>query len=148
MSYVSFDPIDPVALLGDFSRSVDGVGAIVSFTGVVRSEGGVALLWLDHHPRLTEQQIAVVVDQAMTRFALAALTVVHRVGGVAPGEPIVFMAAAARHRRAAFDAVDHVMDRLKTDVPLWKRETGDGGTRWVEARREDHEDRARWEKQI
>lgn len=148
MSYLSSDPIDPVALFRDFSRSVDGAGAIVSFTGVVRGEGGVAELWLDHHPMLTEQGIAIVAEEARARFALDALDIVHRVGGVAPGEPIVFVAAAARHRRAAFDAVDHVMDRLKTDVPLWKRETGSGGTRWIEARAEDHHDRARWEEQI
>ena len=148
MSFLSPGSIDPIALLGEFSRSVDGVGAIVSFTGVVRGEGGVAELWLDHHPTLTEQSIAVVAEEAKTRFALEALVIVHRVGGVAPGEPIVFVAAAASHRRAAFDAVDHVMDRLKTDVPFWKRETGSGGTRWIEARAEDHHDRARWEKQV
>ena len=148
MSFISPVPIDPIALLGEFSRSVDGAGAIVSFTGVVRGEGGVALLWLDHHPTLTGQGIAAVAEETRTRFALEALAIVHRVGAVAPGEPIVFVVAAARHRRAAFDAVDHVMDRLKTDVPLWKRETGSGGTRWIEARAEDQHDRARWEEQI
>ena len=148
MSFVSPGPIDPIALLGEFSRSVDGAGAIVSFMGVVRGEGGVAELWLDHHPTLTEQEIALIAEETRTRFALDALAIVHRVGAVAPGEPIVFVAAAARHRRAAFDAVDHVLDRLKTDVPLWKRETGSGGTRWIEARAEDHRDRARWEEQI
>ena len=148
MSFLSPGPIDPIALLGDFSRSVDGVGAIVSFTGVVRGEGGVAELWLDHHPTLTEQSISFVAEEARKRFALQALVIVHRVGGVAPGEPIVFVAAAASHRREAFDAVDHVMDRLKTDVPFWKRETGSGGTRWIEARAVDHHDRARWEKQV
>jgi len=146
MSFLSPDPIDPVALLDVFTRAADGAGAIVSFTGVVRGEDGVELLWLDHHPHLTEQAIGEVAGEAKRRFALDALTVVHRIGSVAPGEPIVFVAAAARHRRAAFDAVDHVMDRLKTDVPLWKRETSADGTSWIEARPEDHHDRARWER--
>lgn len=147
MSFLSSDPIDPIALLDAFSRSVDGAGAIVSFTGVVRGEGGVTILWLDHHPRLTEQAIGALAEEASARFALDALAIVHRVDSVRPSEPIVFVAAAAKHRRAAFDAVDHVMDRLKTDVPLWKRESGERGTHWVEARPEDHSDRARWEEQ-
>ena len=147
MSFLSSDPIDPVALLDAFSRSLDGIGAIVSFTGVVRGEGGVTALWLDYHPQLTEQAIEATSEQASARFALDALAVVHRIGSVGPGEPIVFVAAAAKHRRAAFDAVDAVMDRLKTDVPFWKRETDAVGTRWIEARPEDHRDRARWEEQ-
>ena len=147
MRFLSSDPIDPIAFLDAFSQSVDGSGAIVSFTGVVRGEGGVTALWLDYHPQLTEQAIEALWEQARARFALDALTIVHRIGSVGSGEPIVFVAAAAKHRRAAFDAVDHVMDRLKTDVPFWKRETGADGTRWIEARPEDHQNRARWEKQ-
>ena len=147
MSFLSPDPIDPVALLDALTRAAGGAGAIVSFTGVVRGDDGVRELWLDHHPRLTEQAIGDVAGEAKQRFALDALTIVHRIGSVESGEPIVFVAAAARHRRAAFDAVDHVMDRLKTDVPLWKRETGADGSRWIEARPEDHHDRARWEEQ-
>jgi molybdopterin synthase catalytic subunit len=145
MSYLSLLPIDPAALLADFTRAAAGAGAIVSFTGVVRGEGGVETLWLDHHPRLTEQAFVLLYEQAMQRFDLDSLAIVHRAGNIPAGEPIVFVAAAARHRRSAFDAVDHVMDRLKTDVPLWKRETAAGGTRWIEARPEDHRDRARWE---
>ena len=147
MSFLSADPIDPIALLDAFSRAADGAGAIVSFTGVVRGEDGVRELWLDHHPRLTEQAISAIAEQAKPRFTLDDLTIVHRIGSVAPGEPIVFVVAAARHRRAAFDAVDHVLDCLKTDVPLWKRETRADGKRWIEARPEDHQNRARWEKQ-
>lgn len=145
MTYLSSTPIDPIALLAEFTQAADGAGAIISFTGVVRGEGGVDELWLDHHPTLTDQAIDAVADSSRGRFALESLTIVHRVGSLAPGEPIVFVAAAAKHRRAAFAAVDHVMDRLKTDVPLWKRERGAGGTRWIEARPEDHLDRARWE---
>ena len=146
MSYVSPDPIDPVALLENITRAATGAGAIVSFTGVMRGEGGVQKLWLDHHPRLTEQAIGEVEAEAKQRFELDALTILHRIGSVAPGEPIVFVAAASPHRRAAFDAVDYMMDRLKTDAPLWKRESSASGERWIEARSEDHADRARWER--
>jgi len=140
------DPIDPAALLDAFTGHADGVGAIASFTGLVRDDdGAVSELWLDHHPVLTERSIAEIAETARLRFQVSAVTITHRVGSVAAGEPIVFVAAASRHRRAAFDAVDYMMDRLKTDAPLWKREAGDGGTRWIEARGEDHADRARWE---
>ena len=148
MRFLSVDPIDPIALLDTFSRAADGAGAIVSFTGVVRGEEGVRELWLDHHPQMTEQAIGEISEHATCRFALTDLAIVHRIGSVAPSDPIVFVAAAATHRRAAFDAVDHVMDRLKTDVPLWKRETRGDGVRWIEARPGDHHDRARWEEQI
>lgn len=147
MNFLSADPIDPVALLDAFSRTADGAGAIVSFTGVVRGDSGLNELWLDYHPRLAEQALGNVSGEARQRFALDALAIVHRTGSLGLGEPIVFVAAAARHRRAAFDAVDYVMDRLKTDVPFWKRETGADGIRWIEARPADHHDRARWEKQ-
>lgn len=145
MSFLSAGPIDPAALLADFTRASAGAGAIVSFTGVVRGAGGVSELWLDHHPRLTEQGIGEVDADARRRFAVDRLAIIHRIGSVAPGEPIVFVAAAATHRRAAFEAVDYAMDRLKTDVPLWKRETRADGTRWIEARPEDLANRTRWE---
>lgn len=145
MRFLSADPIDPAALLDTFTRASTGAGAIVSFTGVVRGGDGVSELWLDHHPGLTEQGIGEVDADARRRFAVDDLSIVHRIGSVAPGEPIVFVAAAATHRRAAFEAVDYAMDRLKTDVPLWKRETRADGTRWIEARPEDQADRARWE---
>ena len=147
MSFLSAEPIDPAALLDALTRAADGAGAIVSFTGVVRGAEGVSELWLDHHPALTEASIAAIDAETRARFALDALLIVHRVGGVGAGEPVVFVAAAARHRRAAFEAVDQAMDRLKTDAIVWKRETGSEGTRWIEARPEDHADRARWEEQ-
>lgn len=145
MSFLSASPIDPLALLADFARGADGSGAIVSFTGMVRGEGEMRGLWLDHHPRLTEQSIAGIERDIRQGFALDDLLIVHRVGSVGPGEPVVFVAASARHRRAAFDAVDQAMDRLKTDAILWKRETAPDGARWIEPRPEDHSDRARWE---
>ena len=139
------EPFDPAAELAAFVERVPGAGAVVSFTGLVRSESGaVAGLELDHYPVLTEREIGRIADSARARFELAGLVVVHRFGALAPGEPIVFVAAAAAHRRAAFEAVDYVMDRLKTDAPFWKREHGSDGLRWIEASESDVKDRARW----
>ena len=142
------EPFDPSALLADFSARAGGAGAIASFTGLVRNEtdGATVLgLELDHHPRLAESALAEVGADAARRFGLVEIAIVHRHGALAPGEAIVFVAAAARHRRAAFDAVDYVMDRLKTDVPFWKREQRGDGAHWLEARDSDHADRRRWE---
>ena len=142
--------IDPAALLDAFTREAAGAGAgaIASFTGLVRSDdGAVSSLWLDHHPTLTVRAIDDIADAARARFDLLTVHITHRVGDVAPGAPIVFVAAAARHRRAAFEAVDYMMDRLKTDAPLWKREQRGDGAVWIEARAGDHADRARWEGQ-
>ena len=138
-------PIDPAALLAAFTDDVAGLGAIASFTGLVRGEDqAVSELWLDHHPVLTEQVIDEIAARAEARFD-ASVHITHRVGSVAAGEPIVFVAAAAKHRRAAFDAVDYMMDRLKTDAPFWKREARGDTAVWIEAREADHQDRARWE---
>ena len=138
------DPVDPAVLLAEFARAASGAGAIASFSGLVRADDGVTELWLDHHPRITPAAIEVLAAAARARFAICAVAIVHRVGSVAAGEPIVFVAAAASHRRAAFDAVDFVMDGLKTDVPLWKCERRPDGERWIEARTQDHSDAARW----
>jgi molybdopterin synthase catalytic subunit len=138
---------DPGAELAAFAGSVPGAGAIASFTGLVRPESdgaSVTLLHLDHYPALTARVVAAIGEDARARFGLGGLVIIHRHGAMAPGEPIVFVAAAAGHRRGAFEAVHYMMDRLKTEGPFWKREEGPGGARWVEARPEDVEDRARW----
>lgn len=148
MIVLQAEPFDPSALLADFSARAAGAGAIASFIGLVRDENdGEAVLGLelDHHPRLTEQALAGVEADALRRFELVEIAIVHRHGPLAPGEAIVFVAAAARHRRAAFSAVDYVMDRLKTDVPFWKRERREDGAHWLEARDGDRADRRRWE---
>ena len=142
------EPFDPSVLLAELSARASGAGALASFIGLVRNEtdGAPVLgLELDLHPRLTERALAEVEADAARRFGPVEIVIVHRHGALAPGEAIVFVAAAAAHRRAAFDAVDYVMDRLKTDVPFWKRERRDDGAHWLEARDSDHEDRRRWE---
>ena len=139
------DPIDPAALLAVFTRAAGGAGAVVSFSGIVRADGGVTELWLDHHEQLTRATIEEVAAKARERFEVIDLAIIHRVGSVLPGEPVVFVATASTHRRAAVDAVDFIMDRLKTIVPVWKCERRGADKRWVEARPQDHADAARWE---
>lgn len=129
-------------------QQAKGDGAIVSFTGVVRpsSKGGQSLyrLVLEHHPALTLRSLEEIAMDAAARFDVSHVHVVHRWGDVAAGEPIVFAGAAALHRRAAFEAADYLMDRLKTEAVFWKREVGVNGSEWIEPIDADHIDRARW----
>lgn len=138
----------PVKELAALIERAGGDGAIVSFTGIARarSKGGeaVELLTLEHHPSLTLQSLEYIAADAAARFEVSHVHVVHRCGEVAPGEPIVFAGAASVHRRAAFDATDYLMDRLKTEAVFWKRETGGSGSVWIEPTTDDYADRDRW----
>ena len=136
---------DPGPLLSGFCRGRAETGAVASFTGLARAEGGeTRILELEAYPGFTEAQIGAIAETARTRFDLQDLMIVHRIGQIAPGEPIVFVATAAAHRRAAFEACDYLMDYLKSRAPFWKKEHGPEGARWVEPRTQDHEDIARW----
>lgn len=141
-------PFDPAAEYGCFAQASDGDGAIASLTGLTRpaSKDGerVSGLFLDHHPRMTLASMEAIADEARRRFAITRLRIVHRCGAVAASEPIVFVAAASAHRRAALEAVDYMMDRLKTDAVFWKREDGNGATKWIEPTWDDRQARARW----
>ncbi|MBB5519326.1 molybdenum cofactor biosynthesis protein MoaE [Amphiplicatus metriothermophilus] len=143
---ISWTPFDPEAEAAHFRRRCARAGAIATFLGQVRGENGaVASLALEHYPGLTEAEIGRIAEQACARWPLEAVAIAHRVGVMAPGEPIVFVAAAAAHRRPAFEAVDFLMDYLKSEAPFWKKETGaDGSARWIEPRAEDSRDKARW----
>lgn len=143
---ISGAPFDPEAEAAQFRRRCAGAGAIVTFLGRTRGENGaVASLALEHYPSLTEAEIGRIAEEACARWPLEALAIVHRVGAMTPGDPIVFVAAAAAHRRPAFEAVDFLMDYLKSEAPFWKKEVGaDGSARWVEPRAEDRRDKARW----
>ena len=121
-------------------------GGIGSFLGIVRrGEPEVQALTLEHYPGMTERAMTQIAEAAMARFALLGCVVVHRVGRLRPGERIVFVAAAARHRAPALAATAFLIDWLKTEAPFWKRERFvDGGERWVDARQGDDEAAARW----
>jgi molybdopterin synthase catalytic subunit len=141
------DPIDPAALLATFTCDRTDVGAVVSFTGLCRAatDGhSVRTLTLDAWPGYTERVMAELEAETRARFDLIDLLAVHRRGAVAVGQPIVFVAVAAAHRRAAFEACDFLMDQFKTRAPLWKCEDGPGGRRWIEPRTSDHADVDRW----
>ena len=138
-------PFDPGAQLTAFSQGRTETGAIASFTGIARAEkGSTAILELEAYPGFTEAEIGKIADQARARFSLHDLAILHRVGKIAPGEPIVFVATAASHRRAAFEACDFLMDYLKSKAPFWKKEHGPQGERWIEPTAQDHADRERW----
>jgi molybdopterin synthase catalytic subunit len=139
---------EPNVEYAEFQSAVADEGAIVTFVGVARpqSAGGdeVVGLFLDHHPRLTEASLKEIAEDAGRRFDVSAISVVHRCGNVLPGEAIVFVATAALHRRAAFEAAEYAMDRLKTEAVFWKREDAVDGSRWIEPTITDQVDRARW----
>lgn len=137
-------PFDPAGALARFAAAHPSAGGIVSFLGQVRGEDGIDALELQHFAPLTLPGIACLARDAQSRWPLAGLLVIHRVGVLAPGAPIVLVGAAARHRRDAFAAVDFTMDHLKSDAWFWKRERRGGVWHWVEPRAADHADLARW----
>ena len=140
------EPFDPGALLGEFTSGRTDVGGVVTFTGLVRADQGEAtVLELEAYPGFTEAEIGRIADQAKERFGLHDLLIRHRVGRIEPGEPIVFVATAASHRRAAFEACDFLMDYLKSKAPFWKKAHGPDGARWIEPTAQDHADRERWD---
>jgi molybdopterin synthase catalytic subunit len=121
----------------------------VSFVGYCRDATAgrsVRELYLDHYPGFTEPEIARIAASVRDRFDLVDLLVIHRVGALVPGDAIVLVATLAAHRAEAFAAASELMDYLKTDAPLWKKETGPDGTRWVEPTATDHARRAAREK--
>ncbi len=123
------------------------LGAIASFVGLARdmNEGSsVAAMTLEHYPGMTEKALGKVVDDACARWPLLDVTVIHRVGRLLPGDPIVLVAVASSHRGEAFAACEFIMDYLKTGAPFWKREETPEGARWVEARASDEDAAARW----
>jgi len=125
------------------------VGAVVSFSGVCRGsedDQSVSALTLEHYPGMAEAEIARHAETAMSRWPLTGLTVIHRVGRISPGENIVLVLTASRHRQAAFQAAEFLMDYLKANAPFWKREETAAGTAWVDARSHDDAAAARWTK--
>ena len=143
---LSFDPASELQAL---TSAATQDGAIVSFVGLARPDSGdgtvVERLVLEHHPRLTQRSLEHIASDAAERFNVSHIRVVHRCGPIAAGEPIVFAAAAAPHRRAAFQAADYLMDWLKTEAVFWKREEGPSGSSWIEPTDADYADRGRWE---
>ncbi len=142
---------DPQAEMSAFTHQRDDAGALVSFVGICRTEtagAAVGELHIAQYEGFTEKEITRLTQDVAARFSCPDLLVVHLVGAIRPGEAIVLVAALSVHRANAFEPVQVLMDYLKTDAPLWKKETGPGGARWIEPRTEDHARRAKAEKDM
>lgn len=119
------------------------IGAVVSFVGLVRG-GDVSEMTLEHYPGMTERALEEIEQQAAQRWELDDTLIIHRIGSLGPGDKIVLVAAASRHRRNAFEAAEFIMDYLKTKAPFWKKETKNGKGSWVDARESDESAAQRW----
>ena len=139
---VTAEPFAPAHEVARFAAArSDQCGALASFVGYCRAHAGkssVTALELEHYPGFTEGEIERLAQHVSTKHALDALLVIHRVGVIPAGEAIVLVAAQSAHRANAFAAVEEMMDYLKTDAPLWKRESGADGARWIEPTTEDY----------
>ena len=143
------EDFDIAAEVARLTRGRTDIGAVATFTGICRgSEAGenIAAMTLEHYPGMAEAEIARHADEALSRWPLQGLTVIHRFGRIAPGENIVLVVTASAHRQAAFEAAEFLMDYLKTSAPFWKREESADGTSWIEARDHDDAAAARWTK--
>jgi molybdopterin synthase catalytic subunit len=144
--HLQSEPFEPGVLLTRFSAGRGETGAVVSFTGLTRAEHGqTTALELEAYPGFTDAEIGRICEAAATRWGLQDWLVVHRLGPIAPGEAVVFVATASAHRREAFEACDHLMDYLKSRAPFWKKEHGPDGARWIEPTDRDRTDAERWE---
>ena len=141
-----FDVAQEIARL---SKGRTDVGAVVSFTGICRGTEGrepIAALTLEHYPGMAEAEIKRHADEAIARWPLQGLTIIHRFGRITPGENIVLVVTASSHRQAAFQAAEFLMDYLKTSAPFWKQEESGRGKSWIEAQSHDDAAAARWTK--
>jgi molybdopterin synthase catalytic subunit len=146
---IQAEDFDTAAEIARLTRGRHDIGAVVTFTGLCRDENGrLAALELEHYPAMAEAEIARIAVEAMERWPLNGVSVIHRYGRIMPGDNIVLVATASNHRHAAFDAASFLMDYLKSRAPFWKKEHskegGEGG--WVDARETDEMAAKRWER--
>lgn len=142
---VQAEAFDYGAECNAFTQRVDGAGAVVTFCGIVRdNEGRLQGMEIEHYPGMTERALSAIEEEARQRWSLADALIVHRFGPLAPGEMIMMVATASRHRADAFAAAEFLMDYLKSRAPFWKKEHSADGESWVEARDVDEEALKRW----
>lgn len=145
---VQFDDFDIAAEVAALTNGRTDIGAVVTFTGLVRGSASghdLVSMTLEHYPGMTQAELEAVEAEAQARWPLQACLIVHRVGELQPGANIVLVIAASSHREAAFQAAEFLMDYLKTRAPFWKKETDrNGQDRWVDARESDNQARQRW----
>ena len=137
-------PFDVGAETAAFAAGAGGAGAVVTFTGLVDEGGTLSAMEIEHYPGMTERAIRAYAEKAAARWSLTDVLVIHRHGTLRPGEPIMMVATAARHRAAAFAAAEFLMDWLKSRAPFWKKETGADGAVWVTAKDSDEDALTRW----
>ncbi|MGC9421614.1 molybdopterin synthase catalytic subunit MoaE [Vibrio sp.] len=143
VQYDDFSIADEYAALAQGS----GAGAIVTFVGKVRDMNlgdDVVGLHLEHYPGMTEKTLEAICEQALSRWPLQNVRVIHRIGDMDAGEQIVFVGVTSAHRHASFEACEFIMDTLKTQAPFWKKERTTQSSRWVESRDSDHQAAQRW----
>ncbi len=143
---VQEDPFDLGAVSAAFASGHKDMGAIVTFTGIVRDlpDDPLQAMEIEHYPGMTEAALRQMAETAIERFSLGDALVIHRYGRLTPGEMIMMVATAARHRKDAFEAAEFLMDYLKSRAPFWKREITDKGAEWVASKDEDEDALARW----
>lgn len=148
MIRVQSENFDVGAEIRALTEARDDIGAVVSFTGLVRREAGASAintLTLEHYPGMTEKELERIEAEAHARWPLSASLIVHRYGRLNPGENIVLVVTASTHRQAAFESAEFLMDYLKTNAPFWKKEElASGGEGWIETRNKDDAAAARW----
>jgi molybdopterin synthase catalytic subunit len=140
---VQTEAFDTAAVLA--ALELEGVGAVASFTGLVRGDDGVTAIELEHYPAMTGASLRALAEEAHGRWQLSGFALIHRVGRMTVGEPIVLVATASPHRAAALEACAFLIDRLKTDAPFWKKEYRGGQAEWVEAKASDDARAAEWD---
>ncbi len=147
MIRVTKDPFDPGAEANRFQADHPEAGAMVTFTGLVRSQPSdpIRALILECYDDLARNELGKIRDAALSRFGLVDAAIIHRHGRLVPGETIMMVMALAPHRQAAFEGAQFLMDYLKTDAPFWKQEETPTGLRWVAAKAEDDAAKERWE---
>ena len=142
---VQVEPFDYGVECADFARAAGGMGAVVTFLGVVRDDGGrLSRMEIEHYPGMTESALTTIADDATARWSLGACLVIHRHGTLLPGEAIMMVATASRHRESAFQAAEFLMDYLKSRAPFWKKEFSADGAEWVAAKDTDEGALTRW----
>ena len=146
---VQREDFDIAAEIARLTAADADIGAVVSFTGLVRqmtNNGQITAMELEHYPGMTERALEEIAAEAQGRWPLQGVRVIHRYGRLEPGDRIVLVLTASRHRQAAFEAAEFLMDYLKTRAPFWKREDHAGRARWVDARDADDSAVARWKR--
>jgi molybdopterin synthase catalytic subunit len=142
---VQSDPFDPGAELTRFSERQSKAGAVVTFTGIVRdTREGLQSMRIEHYPGMTEAALSKIAQDAQSRWSLQDTLIIHRFGDLSPGEIIMMVTTASKHRADAFQAADFLMDFLKSRAPFWKKEITKSGEEWVAAKDADEDALKRW----